>query len=808
MPQIETGQEPILNFTPLSLRLSGVFLLAALLASCGGGSGGSGAVAVTPPPAPAGCSVQIVADGIVEAGKTAGATALACNGALADVHWTQVGGPAVSLLAAGSPTVAFEPATTGTVRLRADVHLADGSAASANADILVTAAPGGSFVTVRADHSVRPDTNTSVRAWPTLVDGETLRDIVWTQVAGPSVTMDTTNNRLLMFKAPKTDTDIVLKFRAVMTTSSGRQDQDEVMVGVETQGATPNGFMFDSTERVHPYRSAGVYGGVLARCAYDISLYYLDSSKNNFCSSATLPLLQTEAGPGAIPSVAQIMGRVLVSHDFLGANFEQFLLTQDPKLDFRRLLGGVSAIVLGSHVRPSYYTAVTGAIYLDANYLWLTPEQRDVVTEVPDYRLAFDDALNYSSFGRLVKNNDYARRSFPSTARITRSNEELVLEIGKVLYHELSHASDFFPVSERALNPAQSIWANVAGRIGARTLASDALATTYPLTSVEMKELGQVLFQGATASDAQKAYSAADVGRFFGSDRASDDYAYSIYQDNNSREDLAMLFEEFMMSYRHGVQYDIAFTSLYMDGMSAGQVIVGWGERGRIAEAAIKPRIKLVLQRIAPWIDPAVVDSLPAPIMMQVGASWDANLVLGAGSGLVKPSSLRMGVAGAPARAGGAGLKRPAPKAARRGGAAVGAAGVEQVEQARDGGDQRGGADHRGGHQDQRQRPVRVGLAARACVVARVEFLVRHQPDHQRFDKAGDGRQDHRQQPVEDVRLRRQRHQQDGGRQAAEVQQGELVAGAAQVHAVDPGQAHDQGEEGGGGLVLVRRAGG
>jgi hypothetical protein len=648
-----TKMDTILNFAPSTLRVPGALLLTMLLAACGGGGGSPSTPSPsTPTPAPTNCSVRIDADASIEAGKTAGATALACSGTLADVTWTQVSGPAVNLLAARSPTVSIEPGVTGTVRLRADVHLADGSAASATADIAVSAPPTSSYVTLRADHSVRPESDTSVRAWPTLVGGETVRDIVWTQVAGPTVTMDTTNNKLLMFKAPKTTVDTVLKFRAVMTTSSGRQDQDEVMVGVETQPAKPDYYLFDTTERVHPYRSAGVYSGVLARCAYDISLSYQNSVNNTVCSAGTLPLLQAEAGPGAIPSVAQIMGRVLVSHDFLGANFEQFLLTQDPQSDFRRLLAGVTSIVLGSHVRPSYYTSATGAIYLDANNLWLTPEQRDVVTEVPDYRLAFADGLNYSNFGRMVKNNDYARRSFPSTQRLSRGTEELVLEIGRLLYHELSHASDFFPTNQRTLNPAQSIYDNVVGRIGARTLASDALATQFPLQSAEMKGLGQVLFQGATASAAQRAYTAFDVGRFFGADRASDDYAYSIYQDTNSREDLAMLFEEFMMSYRHGVQYDLAFTNVFTDGMTSAEAIVGWGERGRIAEAAIKPRIKLVLARIAPWIDPAVVDSLPAPILMTPGATWDANLVLspgvGSGASPVQPSSLRTGLASSP----------------------------------------------------------------------------------------------------------------------------------------------------------------
>ena len=43
--------------------------------------------------------------------------------------------------------------------------------------------------------------------WPTLVGTDTVSDIVWTQLEGPTVTMDTSNNRLLMFTAPKSATD-------------------------------------------------------------------------------------------------------------------------------------------------------------------------------------------------------------------------------------------------------------------------------------------------------------------------------------------------------------------------------------------------------------------------------------------------------------------------------------------------------------------------------------------------------------------------------------------------------------------------
>lgn len=617
------------------------------LSACGGGGGGgSGAVTpaptptpVTPTPTPslpapepvptppAGCKIQVVADTTVASGKTASASVLSCGATLTSVNWTQTSGPAVQILAGSDPTVAIETTQPGMIGLRADVTLADGSTTSGTASINVGAAPSGSYLTVRADHSVRQDTSTSVRAWPVL-NGETLSRITWTQTAGPTVTMDTSDQQVLIFTTPNVTTDTLLKFRATMTTASGKVDYDDVAIGIDHQAATPNGAIFDQTARVHPYRQGAQYSGVLARCAYDVSLYYADNGSNNFCTSGTLPPLQTEVGAG-VPSVAQVMGRVLVSHDFLGANFEQFLLTQDTNGDFRRLLMGVSAIVIGSHVRPSFYTPATGAIYLDAGQLWLSARERDVVTEVADYRSSFDDLLNFTTANRQVRNNDYARRSMPLSERGTRSVDELIPELGRLLYHELSHAGDFLAPAKRNLNPALSIWENAVVGLNQSSLPSDELAQRYPLTSAEMRGLGQVEFIGATPTAEQRAYTAADVGRFFSSDVASDDYAYSINGNSNSREDLAMLFEEFMMSYRHNIRYDIAFTNVYVDGADSSNLVVAWGERGRIAEPRIKPRIKLVLQRVAPWIDTAAVDALPAPILMTSGRTWGQNLVLG-----------------------------------------------------------------------------------------------------------------------------------------------------------------------------------
>lgn len=623
-----------MSFSVKSVPVLSAALLALLLAGCGGGGGSASTAPIptpTPTPTPTPCVLRIVGDATIEAGKAGGATVQTCSGAsMADISWTQVSGPTVTLLAARTPTVSFESSVPGTIVLRADATLLDGSTAQVTTSVPVTSASSNSTITVRLDHSVRMLTKTSVRAWPTLRGGETLSNISWTQVDGPAVAMDTTDNRLLTFTAPDVQADTVLQFRATMTTSSGRQDSDDVYIDVERQAAAPRDNEFDATARVHPYRVMGQYAGVLARCVYDNSLYYTSSSNTNFCTAGTLPLLAQEAGIGNVPTVEQVMGRVLVTHDFLGANFERFLQVKDTNGDFRRLLAGVTSVVIGSHVRPSFYTPATGAIYLDANNLWLTPEERDVVTEVPDYRLAYDVDLNYSSYGRTVRNNNYASFSYPSTSRATaRDVDALIYGIGRLLYHELGHAGDYFPPANRDLNPNKNIWDNVVDRASALQLPSDALAQVYPLRSQQMFGLAQVSFWGATATATQRGYTPADVGGFFAGDRANDDYSYSRFESNNSREDLAMLLEEFMMTYRQDVQIDIAFGTKFQTGMTGDQIVIAWGQRGRIGDPAVKPRIKLVLGRVAPWIDSSVVDALPAPLPMRSGATWTSNLTLG-----------------------------------------------------------------------------------------------------------------------------------------------------------------------------------
>lgn len=112
----------------------------------------------------------------------------------------------------------------------------------------------------------------------------------------------------------------------------------------------------------------------------------------------------------------------------------------------------------------------------------------------------------------------------------------------------------------------------------------------------------------------------------FSADRASDEYSYAT-----TREDAAMLFEEFMMAYRHGIRRDMAFTDKVTPGSTGNSVLVRGGQRGRIGDAAVKPRVEVVVQNLAPWIlaaDAGAVARLPAPIAMRAGESWNDNVAL------------------------------------------------------------------------------------------------------------------------------------------------------------------------------------
>ncbi len=627
-------------------RLAVLWLVVGLSACGGGGGNDAGTTpfpqppspppptAPTPPPAPSpapstACSgadrYGVYAPTTASTGNNVAATVLSCvgTGSIGSPQWTQTAGPTVALLSDKTQTISFEPPAAGSYGFRVAFVDPDGAARSQDISITASGAPDPSRLVLRASQSVRMGGNVSVRAWPQGAP----TSITWQQIEGPTVTLDVRDPSVALFKAPNVTRDTVIRLRATATVG-GVAKTDEALVLVERyaqaaesdQNAAWGG---SHVSRAYPYNPASPHAAVLVPCAYDAS-QRLDA----LCNLQRLPLLAQEVGAG-VPTVEQVMNRVVVSNDWLGRNFEKFLREQDTNNDFKRMLKSVTAIVLGTQVRPSFYWSGTGAIYLDGDNFWLTPEERDTVNEAPDFRSNFGAALNYSGLWRYVKNNQSIFRFFDPEQRVARDTAYLLNESGWLMYHELGHALDFIPPSVYGLlNNNWAVWQNVPLQI-----TSDTVPARYPLTSTVMPGLGQVKFQGATANATQIAYTPAQVGAFFAADIATDEYAYS-----SPREDTAMALEEMLMSVRQGIRRDVAMLDKITATTTSATLFVRWGQRGRVGEPLIKPRVKAIAAELTPWFDQATIDAIAPPLFMRAGDTWNGNLVLPAPPGASKPS--------------------------------------------------------------------------------------------------------------------------------------------------------------------------
>ena len=368
---------------------------------------------------------------------------------------------------------------------------------------------------------------------------------------------------------------------------------------------------------VQPYDPLSPYAGVLNDCVY---LGYRKDS----CTLLRLPPLGFSA-PSAAPSVDQIMGRVLVSHEWMGQRLRE-VLDAYPE-DLRFLFRPVTAVVISTDVRPSFYWGFTGAIYIDPAYLWRTLEEYEGVSPAPDPRSDYARDLSFAMPRRIVQGNRHVYRPRPREATY-RSFESVRLSTARLLYHELAHANDWL-VPERLAHtsPYQSFETLAKQEVGVE------LGALLPLRSQVMTGLAHVAYWGWTASAAQKAYTPDLVASEFAGDGANVFYNYST-----AAEDVAMLFEELMMFDRFGVDYDVAVCPRAgVPTPTGSDYLVAWGQRNRIGDRTVRERVRLVARRLLPEVPlDAAIDALPLPRQMVPGRTWTDNLALVA-SGRLEP---------------------------------------------------------------------------------------------------------------------------------------------------------------------------
>lgn len=537
------------------------------------------------------------------------------NDVLTNILWQQTSGVPVNLLATTSKAIGFTPSSAGNYSFDVSFSKNGGDAQTVTKSIIVENEL--SLITTRLAHEVRSGNKVSVRVQVN-ADIDT-SVITWQQVAGPTVSLtktDPTGELVIFFDAPQVTKDTYLSFEASLTVE-GIKYSDTVTVLVEPANTINANAYFDTRiAKVFPYNENSPYKEDLTLCVYSNTL-------TSSCTLATLPLIAKEVqNASATPSINTIMDRVVVSHQWMGDRFQEFLLNSDPNDDFKNLLRATTAIVISYDVRPSFYWAATGAIYLDASNFWLTAQERDTINEAPDYRADFGNDLQFTMPWRYVKDNNYASAYIPASVRIDRSASVGLYRLTSLMYHELAHANDFFPASEWATHSSQT---RVLDAALSSNFESDLLSIALPLQSQTMRDLAKVSFIGENADATQKSYLPADIETFFSSDFATDFYAYS-----SLREDYAMLFEELMMQNRYNIFRDVAITNQPIgDNISAKDYMVTWGQRGRIGENSIKARVLFSTQRVLPEFDSVTaLATVPVPIAMTAGSDWIENLAI------------------------------------------------------------------------------------------------------------------------------------------------------------------------------------
>jgi hypothetical protein len=554
------------------------------------------------------------------------------NSSSLDFTWQQVSGPTLVLTSVKSPVLAVQFAEAGSYSFTVNIK-SSGLDLTETLEIAVNDATSP-LLNIRSDHQVVEGNNVSFRIDRFGANADQIpSNISWCIASGPELTLDVTNPERPQFSAPAVDSDTTSILR-VTGTISGESVSDEVIALITNEATITSQYFDEPIAKTFAYKQNSPYKNAIETCIYSNQL-------TSPCTTSKLPLLGQISGS---TEKNKIMDRVLVSHQWMGNNFETFIDQMDPNSDFANLLQSVTAVVISYDVRPSFYWVVTGAIYLDPTDLWLLAEERDVINEAPDYRSNFSNELGFIMPWRYVKNNAYVSYGVSRPTRTNRTLSEMSPDLSSLLYHELAHANDFFPSSIHSNLGLdnQTLLDHFQRRTNAGELISDKVTAQFPLSSNEMYGLAKVSFKGETATSVQKAYQPSDITQFISNDIANDYYAYS-----STREDTAMLFEEAMMSHRHDILRDMGVTDRPQNA-TADTIIVDWGQRGRIGQNSLQDRAAFVIDSIFPNMNGTnLISNLPDPIAMQQGQSWSKNLAISPSlsthkSRADKPSNVQM----------------------------------------------------------------------------------------------------------------------------------------------------------------------
>ncbi len=320
-------------------------------------------------------------------------------------------------------------------------------------------------------------------------------------------------------------------------------------------------------------------------------------------------------------SITDIKSRIVASHSWMADSFIAALEEINDQ-DLQNLFKPLNSIVLSYDVRPSFYSAYSASIYIDPRYLWRDKSEWEMIFKQDDYRDKYQSEFITSFASRYINsvNSDYVTWSttYSEQRNYTQRNaKQIAPGLFRLLAHELAHANDYLSVQNIPnLNSTGRIYHDNMKQF---TFLHKTLYSALPLTAVELRDAAWVAYHGSPMTDSVRQLSGEKAGSLFEGDAAATFYAYS-----KSAEDVATLFETFMMYKKYRAISDVAFVSVpTTEQSSCDDLKIQWGQRTRLADKNVKQRAIYVANRILQRDVSNELIGLPSSVShIQKGLGW------------------------------------------------------------------------------------------------------------------------------------------------------------------------------------------
>ncbi|MCG9552345.1 hypothetical protein L1D16_07625 [Vibrio sp. Isolate31] len=321
-------------------------------------------------------------------------------------------------------------------------------------------------------------------------------------------------------------------------------------------------------------------------------------------------------------TIEQVRERLVVSHQWMADSFIEALEEINDQ-DLLNLFKPLNSIVISYDIRPSFYTTSTASMYIDPKYVWRSKNEWDSIHKQEDYRNDFQTEFQFDKAQRYVHEttNNYVSYSntYTSLQNESRDASHIAPGLFRLLSHELAHANDFLQEHDLTQIPSSGYIDNY---IHPLKKLNNELIERDPLSSNLLDKAAKIAFRGDSMTNEIRLLTGEAAGYEFEADKAAAFYSYS-----SPAEDVAMLFEAYMMYKKYRALSDVAFISIpQIEDYSCNDWKVQWGQRSRLSDNGVRDRAVFVASGILGKSELTIrteLASLPAaPEMLRVGQGW------------------------------------------------------------------------------------------------------------------------------------------------------------------------------------------